>query len=186
MAIIKCPECEKEVSDTCKKCINCGRKLKRDKNSISKMTKSGCVVNIIATSLIIISIIIIFMINIFSSATHQDNNTQQSNINITVGTTTEPYTQDSQTMVNLLFIIFITSILAISILTILILKGIGNKLILSIIMFVLNIGVYSFLLYTFDNCCFIVLIIVPILYTIGSILCIIGCFLGNKNDKKVV
>ena len=28
MALIKCPECSKEISDTVKKCPNCGYKLK--------------------------------------------------------------------------------------------------------------------------------------------------------------
>ena len=30
MALIKCPECGKEVSDTVKECPNCGFKLKKD------------------------------------------------------------------------------------------------------------------------------------------------------------
>lgn len=30
MALIKCPECGKEVSDTCEQCIHCGYKLKKD------------------------------------------------------------------------------------------------------------------------------------------------------------
>ena len=28
MAIIKCPECNKEISDTAKTCIHCGYKIK--------------------------------------------------------------------------------------------------------------------------------------------------------------
>ena len=32
MALIKCPECGKDVSDTCDQCIHCGFKLKKDFN----------------------------------------------------------------------------------------------------------------------------------------------------------
>lgn len=32
MALIKCPECNKKVSDTCISCVHCGYKLKLDEN----------------------------------------------------------------------------------------------------------------------------------------------------------
>lgn len=32
MALIKCPECGKDVSDTCVQCIHCGFKLKKESN----------------------------------------------------------------------------------------------------------------------------------------------------------
>lgn len=32
MALIKCPECEKDISDSAKKCPNCGYKIKKAKN----------------------------------------------------------------------------------------------------------------------------------------------------------
>lgn len=35
MALIKCPECGKEVSDTCDKCIHCGYQLKKQKNTVN-------------------------------------------------------------------------------------------------------------------------------------------------------
>lgn len=34
MALIKCPECGKDVSDTCKQCIHCGYDLTNVKNSL--------------------------------------------------------------------------------------------------------------------------------------------------------
>ena len=36
MAIIKCPECGKEVSDTCDTCIHCGFKLKQPITIVKK------------------------------------------------------------------------------------------------------------------------------------------------------
>ncbi|MEG1989988.1 MAG: zinc ribbon domain-containing protein [Clostridia bacterium] len=55
MAIIKCPECEKEISDTSKKCINCGYTFKR-KIIINKKVASivSIVVGIIAVVLLIL------------------------------------------------------------------------------------------------------------------------------------
>ena len=32
MALIKCQECGKEISDTSKRCIHCGAKIKKEKN----------------------------------------------------------------------------------------------------------------------------------------------------------
>ncbi|MFA6624448.1 MAG: hypothetical protein WCS80_01635 [Bacilli bacterium] len=36
MAIIKCPECGKEISNTCDKCIHCGYQIKKPVTTYSK------------------------------------------------------------------------------------------------------------------------------------------------------
>ncbi len=36
MALIKCPECGKEISDTCDQCIHCGYKLKNETKPINQ------------------------------------------------------------------------------------------------------------------------------------------------------
>lgn len=42
MALVKCPECDKEISDTAKTCINCGYKINSNtKISISELLKLG-------------------------------------------------------------------------------------------------------------------------------------------------
>ena len=51
MALIKCPECNKEISDTSRSCIHCGYKL-----------KNVCNLNINKKALIIIGIIILMII----------------------------------------------------------------------------------------------------------------------------
>lgn len=38
MALIKCPECGKEISDTAKNCIHCGYVLKEDNNTVQPQT----------------------------------------------------------------------------------------------------------------------------------------------------
>ena len=38
MALIKCPECRKEISDTALKCPNCGMNIKKaERNAIGKI-----------------------------------------------------------------------------------------------------------------------------------------------------
>ena len=39
MALINCKECGKEVSDTSKRCIHCGAKIKKEKNKVNKSKK---------------------------------------------------------------------------------------------------------------------------------------------------
>ena len=37
MALIKCPECGKEISDKSEKCIHCGFPLVKEKNTICRI-----------------------------------------------------------------------------------------------------------------------------------------------------
>lgn len=60
MALIKCPECGKEISDMVKKCPNCGYKLKQvDKKKIKKFG----IIGVVLTILIIIGVIVGVNIN---------------------------------------------------------------------------------------------------------------------------
>ncbi len=62
MALIKCPECAKEISDTAKKCPHCGYSLKSIGKTISANKKN------ISTAAIVILLValVIFAIKIFS------------------------------------------------------------------------------------------------------------------------
>ena len=63
MALIKCPECQKEISDQSKACPNCGYRL----NSMSTERKSE--IRKIVISVIIIIATIILMIVIYDACT---------------------------------------------------------------------------------------------------------------------
>ena len=52
MALIKCPECDKDISDTIKKCPNCGYKFKKEINK-----KYIVIISIIVIAVIIGSVI---------------------------------------------------------------------------------------------------------------------------------
>lgn len=39
MALIKCKECGKEISDTIKKCIHCGAKINKNTSNMKKENK---------------------------------------------------------------------------------------------------------------------------------------------------
>ncbi len=65
MALINCPECGKEISDTAKVCINCGYKLQRKKSNIIFPKRK-----IIAVSCIVLSILICICFGIFYGNYH--------------------------------------------------------------------------------------------------------------------
>ncbi len=83
MALIKCPECDKEISDTAKNCIHCGYVLKEDNNVTQPQTvviapvkgelakKSlniGVIIFlIISSAFILLNLILKFTINDFTS-----------------------------------------------------------------------------------------------------------------------
>lgn len=72
MALIKCPECKKEISNTAKKCPHCGFEMSKKKNNqkISFKKRISSVVNLIKNNkkvtAIIIGIVIIMVLIIFS------------------------------------------------------------------------------------------------------------------------
>lgn len=58
MALIKCPECGKEVSDTTKKCVHCGYRLTRNQRYAEiKLTHIISVIGVIGITMLILSFI---------------------------------------------------------------------------------------------------------------------------------
>lgn len=67
MALINCPECNKGMSDTLKKCPHCGFKIKK-KSSKKKMSKKKLIIIISIVCAIIIGIVIFIIIDSNSSS----------------------------------------------------------------------------------------------------------------------
>ena len=57
MALIQCPDCGKEFSDSSKQCPNCGYRLKRQNTLSDNKTKQGLIIGLIGVSLLILSFI---------------------------------------------------------------------------------------------------------------------------------
>ncbi len=178
MSIIKCPECGEEISSISNRCINCGYILN---NKISNLYKSGCIINIISSSLVICLIIILLMYILIPQVQYKENdNYEDYDFKIEFSFEEKEQTEESKNIQNKLVLLFIFSATSIFIISIISLKGIGNKLVNSILMFSLSILTYPGILYVYDTCCIVVFIFIPILFTIGGLFCIIG----SKNDKK--
>lgn len=62
MALINCPECNKEISDTVKTCPNCGYKIKKGKYMFSLLNNTMIFISCITLN-IIVSIIGILLFN---------------------------------------------------------------------------------------------------------------------------
>lgn len=73
MALINCPECGKEISDTCESCIHCGYKLSNNSDSKVKQTNKKKI-SIIAILLIVIAIIGIIIASILIVNSVQEKN----------------------------------------------------------------------------------------------------------------
>lgn len=70
MALIKCPECGKEISDSVEKCIHCGYEVKTEK----KQKKFPFIIGIIVIALIIICVGIKLLSGRNANAGYYDNN----------------------------------------------------------------------------------------------------------------
>lgn len=77
MALIKCPKCKHEISDTTKKCIHCGTRLK-EKKRISKKKIPLLII------LIVLSITIAIITIIKYNQSHNNTDTIQNNENINI------------------------------------------------------------------------------------------------------
>lgn len=73
MALINCPECGKEISDTCESCIHCGYKLSNNEGSKGKQANKKKI-PIIAIILVIVIIIGIGIASILIINSIRENN----------------------------------------------------------------------------------------------------------------
>lgn len=182
MALIKCKECGKEISNTIKKCPHCGyinKEVKKQNQEVirssSNISRTGAIMTIVGSSLLlgflIIAIIASFVI---PSPTTPKESVEKSNfsIDISIGEDVEV----NQTLIKTYFYFVVAICIITIVLGIRFLKNKINKkyhtlygitiLIFSIIM--------SSLMLLMLNCCLIYLFIAPVLSFIGSIMILVG------------
>lgn len=193
MALIKCKECGKEISDQAEICPNCGYKLKKEKVSqkvIVEKTNSvrtGTVLNIIGSSLLIGFILIILLALCMPSTQNMENANISSNdtdITITIGEDNGEI--NSKIAISYLVCICIVDTL-ILILGIVNIKGLINKkyiLIYGIVMLILSM-VMSAMMIMILNCCLLFLFVTPICCFIGSIKIIVGALKDRKSGQVI-
>lgn len=187
MALIKCKECGKELSDQAESCPNCGYKLKEveiPKVIVEKSntSRTGTILCIVGGSLLLGFAIIVVIAMLMPSTTTPKENTSKSDIviNVTIG---EEVDTNTQAVISYLLLIGIVSVVII-VLGLLYLKNKINKkhyTLYGISMLILSI-VLSAMMTVLLNCCFLILFIAPILCFIGSIMILSGNVKEKKNE----
>ena len=187
MALIKCKECGKELSDQAESCPNCGYKLKEGEIpkvivEKSNTSRTGTILCIVGGSLLLGFAIIVVIAMLMPSTTTPKENTSKSDIviNVTIG---EEVDTNTQAVISYLLLIGIVSVVII-VLGILYLKNKINKkhyTLYGISMLILSI-VLSAMMTVLLNCCFLILFISPILCFIGSIMILSGNVKEKKNE----
>lgn len=183
MSLINCPECKKEISSSCNECPYCGYILKTIKKK-NTLLNSGCIVNIISSTILIFFILFLVIFNIQPEPEYEKSK-HKSDFTVEVSVESKELNNHSQKVFLIFLILFLIAsigIFAVSITLLLINK---YRILLSLINLILSIFTYPMIIYFFNNCCFILLVLIPFLYTIGSIFCIIGGYIERKDIKNL-
>ena len=67
MALIKCPECNKEISDKADACVHCGCPTERTARAIEKSKSNKLSVKFLVIGLIIVVLAILFIIGLWNN-----------------------------------------------------------------------------------------------------------------------
>ncbi len=189
MALIKCPECGKEISDRAESCPNCGYQLKnkdilqKNKDKSSSI-KSGAILCIIGSSLLIGFILIILLTMLMPTTKNMSDanlDTNETEIEITIGG--ENGTINSTIAISYLIGIVLIDILIFSLGIIGVKNLVPRKYMMfyGVTMLVLSI-ILSVLMTMVLNCCFLFLFATPICCFIGSIKIILGTLREKKDE----
>lgn len=156
-----------------------------NQNKKNSLLNSGCIINIISSTILIFTIL--FLVILYAQPSPKyDESDSKSDFEITVTAKSNKLTEESKSIYQLFLLLFIISSIGIFVLSIILLIINKYRLLLSIINLILSIATYPIIVYLFNNCCFIMLILVPFLYTIGSIFCVIGGSIEKRDNKYLV
>ena len=82
MALISCPECGKEMSDTLKKCPHCGMKIKKQKNKEPMGKKTKIIILACAIVILLTIAISVLLVNLFSLTEEEKSQVDKINNHI--------------------------------------------------------------------------------------------------------
>lgn len=176
MALIKCKECNKEISDKAGKCPNCGCPINIKEERIEKNEKSqiktGSILSLIANTLMLV-MIICFIIFCFVNPNVNEEVEHRSGTSVQV--------QLTPSTVSFTYVIFLLISLLIALICVImnimyINKKIRNIKLYKISFIVLSIAelILSILSLGGFMCCGIVYLIYPIINFIGAIIIAVG------------
>lgn len=192
MALIKCPECGKEISNKAESCPNCGYQLKnkdiRQKyNDKENVIKSGIILCIIGSSLLIGFILIILLSMTMPTTSNMSNANMTINENelkITIGEEGEAINSTISTVYLIGIVIVDFIILILGIIGIKDLIPHRRIFLFGLAMLLLSI-ILSAMMIMVLNCCFLFLFVTPICCFIGSIKIILGAIKEKRNEQNI-
>lgn len=179
MALIKCKECGKEISDKAEICPNCGNVLKE------KTKKVGTIVILIASSIFVI----FFMLLQIASFTPTQKNPEYSesggiHIKVSIGENENIINKSIETVMKIIFWVAPIMLTVLSILRIT--KNIPSKKIYAILSLILSL-LWLFIIAIYLNkqgCCNVIFVMNPITALIGSIITLVELAGERKNELK--
>ncbi len=175
MALIKCRECGKEISDKAESCPNCGYRIHK-KESKSNTMKTGSIISLVACSILLC---IVFLLYSYSAIPKQYDNDTKSSINVNLDTA-----KDNPNAIiffyGVIVFTFIDFILTILFLT----KKLKNIKIYKISLLVSSIlALFLFVMYAqVIMCCEYILILSPLTNVVGAIIVFVSK--EKKNELK--
>ena len=173
MALIKCKECGKEISDKAYVCPNCGYELNKKENKAnmkSNQMKTGSIISLISCSIIIV-LIIILCVSSFMPQNEMDHS--QADVSIEIG---ESYVVITPTIGIYLISFLITTILTCVLSTLFLCNKIKKVKLYKIALVLISVlqMIFCYSIITFIFCCGIIVAIFPIINFIGSIIVATG------------
>lgn len=178
MALIKCKECGKEISDSAVSCPNCGFKIIQENNIVkeievkSKQIRTGSIISLISSSIILLFLIMICTYNFLMPKTYTEKDKATFTINI--GATKDEINQSAFTTY------FVTGIIFTIISFILVILYLNKKikkikiykiaLLISSILELLLFYAYS----QVAQCCGYIILILPLMNIVGAIIVVTG------------
>lgn len=169
MALIKCKECGKEISENAVSCPNCGYKMNKESENKSSKIKTGSIVSLIACSMLLLFVLILYSYAIIPKQFETNSNKSSTTI------TFDNIEDNPNTIMFFYGVLVFTTISFI--LTILFLsKKIKNIKIYKIALLSSSIlSLFLFIMFARAiYCCEYILVLSPLTNLIGAIIVFIG------------
>lgn len=112
MSLINCPECGREISDTCSSCPSCGYDFRRKRKSSSSSLKSGAIVNLVGSAGFLASFGLLSLVP-------QDVEQESADVELSVDFT--PTTLQDGNFAGALILVFLVGLLIVTVLSLVIL-----------------------------------------------------------------